>query len=410
MHMHHLSNLKSNSYQKSLFIFSLALILRLASILFLPEPPLLPDSSDSPYYYTVAMGLLEKGGFYSPGTGAPETTEPLYPLFIAAASLIGGGNPVFIKIFQAVLGSLTCLFVFLLFRRIFSTSSGFLAGIILAIHPVLIQQVSRILTETLFTFLLVLLFTLFSSAVEKASSPWFLSTGVVLGLCILTRDIAFYLPLFLFVALFYMMKKKAALKGCLLIGMTTALTVTPWIVRNKMISDSNALIAHEIEMRYWTDPEGGVFSDSSAGLSTAIRFLPSRLRHLFGHPYGIGHLGGNIRYRMVLFILNGLPMKALGDFLIDWRFWYRGTVVLCHYLILALASAGLIFSFKVRKKAAPLYLLFFYFITAIVVTTHNPPSRFLYPLFPFFTGFAAAGLFYIRDFYGSYVHRGSKTA
>jgi hypothetical protein len=171
-------------------------------------------------------------------------------------------------------------------------------------------------------------------------------------------------------------------------------------VRNFTLSREAPLISHDIATRYWTDPEAGFFGDSSANIGTTIKFLPFRLKHLLAHPYGLEHLGGNIRYRLTCFVFNGLKWEDLVRVLKDWRFWYRGSILFFHYFLLLTALIGLVLGLRERKKTAPLYLLFFYFIAAILATIHAPPARFIYPLMPFLLGFSAAGLFYLRAVFG----------
>ena len=171
-------------------------------------------------------------------------------------------------------------------------------------------------------------------------------------------------------------------------------------MRNYTLSKEAPLISHDIATRYWTDPEVGFFGDSSANIGTTIKFLPFRLKHLFSPSYGLENLGGNIRYRLTLFVFNGLKWENLVSVLKDWRFWYRGCIVFLHYFLLLLGLIGLVLGFRERKKTAPLYLLFFYFIGAILAAIHVPPARFIYPLMPFLFGFSAAGLLYIRTVFG----------
>jgi len=379
------------------FIFLLAFALRLSFVLFFHESSSI--NSDSLNYFGVAQGLVDRGGFYSPVSGEPSRGEPLYPLFLAAFILYDGDSFMPVMAGQAFLGSLTCMLLYVLFNKIFFHRAALLAGTILAVHPVFIQQSARLLTEILFTCLLVILFILLIRAAERNSRFLFLCTGLTAGLAILTRDIALYLPVFLFIALFYVMeRKKAALFGCILISVVLVATVSPWVIRNYTLTEDGPVIAHDIATRYWTDPEAGFFGDSSANILTTLKFLPFRLKHLIGHPYGLENLGGNIRYRLTLWIFNGLNPEHLIHLLKDWRFWYRGCVVFLHYFLILMAFIGLILGFKERKKAAPLYLLFFYFTAAILATIHVPPPRFLYPLLPFLIGFSAAGLLHVRNF------------
>ena len=117
---------------------------------------------------------------------------PGYPFFLAGLLAVLGGSVMAIRVAQALVGALTCLFVARATTRWFGERAGLAAGTLLALYAPLIWIDVSILCEGLLLALL-------------AAAMWCLSTerhplilGLLLGAAALTRPSAlFFLPLFL---------------------------------------------------------------------------------------------------------------------------------------------------------------------------------------------------------------------
>jgi hypothetical protein len=112
----------------------------------------LPDQRE---YLELARSLLDGQGlkFYDPrfGDEVYACRTPAYPAFVAAC----GANVRLVRLAQAFLDASTVLAVYLLTRRWLPPRGALIAGAIAAFNPFLIYFTGLLLTETLFTALLV---------------------------------------------------------------------------------------------------------------------------------------------------------------------------------------------------------------------------------------------------------------
>ena len=130
-----INELYNNKFQASLIIFVIALILRISIISFY-KVNFIP--SDGVNYHNIAVNVALGRGYsnsITPPYNAYFFREPVYPLFISFIYLIynklGGelayipysdnyavrNEFVYVKIFQAIIDALSCIFIFLIFSR-----------------------------------------------------------------------------------------------------------------------------------------------------------------------------------------------------------------------------------------------------------------------------------------------------
>ncbi len=136
---------------RPLTVFALAVAARLtylAQIRDLPyfDVPLVDGASYFQMAQTIAAGDLLGGrqAFWQP---------PLYPYLLALLLRLFGPNMVALSIVQAVLGSLTCVLVYLLGRRLFGDRAGLWAGGITALYGPLVHFDLQPLIPVLHLFL-----------------------------------------------------------------------------------------------------------------------------------------------------------------------------------------------------------------------------------------------------------------
>jgi hypothetical protein len=222
---------------------------------------------DSYGYWQIAFNVKEYG-IFSQSYNLPIEPDyyrtPLYPLFIVLAESVQIETYPII-ILQIVLGVATCYFTYKLGELI--TNNKFIASIaalFVAIDVPSIVMNNIVMTETLFSFLLVLSVYSFVSYLKNNSIKLLALSAMFCGLTILCRPIAFFIPLFFSVFLIYASRKKSAahvldkleltsarwsitniknalkkqlfLKSLLtttLLLFITLLTISPWLIRNK---------------------------------------------------------------------------------------------------------------------------------------------------------------------------------
>lgn len=226
-----------------LFILGLAFLLRI--IYFICIIIRNPDGiyvHDSYGYWQIAFNVREYGIFsqsYDLPIDPDYYRTPLYPLFIILAEAIGPEGFSIIAL-QIILAIITCYLTYKIAFEI--TGSSFIsniAALIIAIDVPSIVMNSLVLTETLFTFLLIIsVYTLIRFIKTEKSGALILSS-LFCGLAILCRPIGFFIPiLFAFFILFYFRKElKKAIVPVIVFGLITFFTVSPWLVRNKITFD-----------------------------------------------------------------------------------------------------------------------------------------------------------------------------
>src|SRR5215813_7319119 len=100
---------------------------------------------DEPGYNNSALELLRGEGFTWLGR------VPLYPVWLASVHWLTGTSYHALRYAQAFLGTTTVLLAYLLGRRVFGHTVGLLTALLTAASYVLIQQSIHLLSEVLFT-------------------------------------------------------------------------------------------------------------------------------------------------------------------------------------------------------------------------------------------------------------------
>jgi 4-amino-4-deoxy-L-arabinose transferase-like glycosyltransferase len=249
---------------RALFVLTLAaLAVRLAIWpWFAGVEPHIYDEED---YVDIATSLAERGEF-AMHDAITSARPPFYPAVVAVVYRIAGvGAHQVVRLLQIFLNAAIVPLLFALGRRLYDERTGLWAAGLAAFYPSLWGHDYLLLTEVLFTLLLVA-GTL--SLVADAMRPrWTLvaTGGVLFGLGALTRtSLLFYPPLFA-IATFAWRKVPSSRRIVAVLGFTAAfaLAVAPWIARNTRL-------------------HGRLSSIDSYSNWTAAKLSP--LRHLFEEP------------------------------------------------------------------------------------------------------------------------------
>jgi 4-amino-4-deoxy-L-arabinose transferase-like glycosyltransferase len=190
---------------------------------------------DEQHYRRLGSNILAGYGFaMEPGTPT-SIRPPLYPALLAATWFVTGSESLqSIRVLQIVLGLATAGLVFLIGRRLYGPAVGRLAAAICWLYPSLVFSNYLILTETLFTFLLVAFVLLMVMLVESPRAVLALSGGAVLALAALTRSVLWPAPLVLCPLLFFLIPGTLRMRAMMPLLVLTAFVVVlaPWSVRN----------------------------------------------------------------------------------------------------------------------------------------------------------------------------------
>jgi len=197
---------------------------------------------DEDAYLRLADNLAREGSY----TGA--FRPPLYPAFMALHLALGWGT-LGIRITQALLGTLTLVFVYRIGARTLGRAAARMAAALVACDPVLVMFSLQLWSETLFIFLLFAALDLLTAdAAAGKRWPW-LAAGLLLGLAGLARPMILTLvPLLLPWALVQLRRRqRAAADGTSprvgrvwlgsiarfgLLALGCVAVVSPWTIRN----------------------------------------------------------------------------------------------------------------------------------------------------------------------------------
>ena len=235
---------------KLIFVFLVALFLRFGFFIFalLNNGPLfgIKHSADTYGYDLLAVNLIEGNGFsiHQNPPFLPDTNRtPIYPFFLAFIYWLFGYKPYIVLCLQSIIGAFTCVLVLLLERQIFGERSACISGWILAFYPLSIVYNNSLLTESLFTFLLVISVLYFARLLEFPQLSYACLCGLLLGLATLCRPAGIFV-IYLLVAFLIILKfihviqikwqRLLLISVCLCVGFTVV--IFPWILRNQSIT------------------------------------------------------------------------------------------------------------------------------------------------------------------------------
>ncbi len=258
---------KNNEYKNILLIFLIALGLRM--ILFVAVGPwhdnvanerIIPYD-DAPGYHRAAILIAENKPIIA------VTSKQLYMYFAGLLYSMFGYNPYVVIIFQIIMGSLTCVFLYKIGRMIFNEKNALFAGLLLAFEYSSILYSNHLLSETMFVFFLTIHIYFFMKFLTEKNMSVLVYSAVFLGITANVKPIGLYFPLFLLWPLFLHFKnnlRKGLISFFILVSVFM-LFITPWMMRNYIVA--------------------GKFAYSrDSGVKTLVWFFPN-VMNIFMPPY-----------------------------------------------------------------------------------------------------------------------------
>ncbi len=209
-------------------------------------------SLDVDAYLGIAHNLADGNGYSSPGTSTPTAFRPpLYPIMLAGILKSGGGDAA-IGLFHLLLGTWTVLLTFVVGSRLGLGRASFAAAAVVTLDPLLLRYTTLPMTETTFTFLVILLIAVSvpdaardSVTTQSVRHSHFRRAmiGVIFGLCGLCRPTIWLFGLAAGGWWFCRTKRKRMIESAGECRATfpwptllaAALTVSPWLVRNLVV-------------------------------------------------------------------------------------------------------------------------------------------------------------------------------
>jgi 4-amino-4-deoxy-L-arabinose transferase-like glycosyltransferase len=159
-------------------------------------------------------------------------------MFVAAIwTFAGGKSLVAVRIVQVALAIATVWLIYRLGTGMFDRSTGALAALGVAVYPSVLFANITILTETLFTFLLVLMIWLCHMALRDSSLTKMALSGVTCGFASLTRSVLWPFPLLAGIVVFVVSRgswrKRLAMSA--IFCACHVVVLAPWAIRNSRL-------------------------------------------------------------------------------------------------------------------------------------------------------------------------------
>lgn len=192
----------------------------------------------------IAMNLLENGTFGLSVGNPSAANEPIYTSFIAFSYWLFGTNwfgPAFLQ--SLILGFNAFLIYLLTFELWANKRLSFLALVAVNLYPFYFTQSISVSDTVFYTGLLALSMYLSKKSMESKKIFFWVITGVVWGLLLLTRfsGISIFGMVLLFQFLYHGWNY---LPRLLIIGVTTLITLLPWFYRNYTHTEAFFLSSH----------------------------------------------------------------------------------------------------------------------------------------------------------------------
>lgn len=181
-------------------ILAVALIIRIGMFsLVAGETAKYYSNPDAYEYEKISLNLL-KYGIFADGTKLPLTPNiyrtPVYPVMLAGVYSATNGSSTAAVLVQALIGSVAAALIFLLSLKLnLPRSVGVIASFVVISDPLTLLTTFQLITETLFTALLLLAILFLADYANTAKVSSLVLASAFLAASALTRPIGQYLPL-----------------------------------------------------------------------------------------------------------------------------------------------------------------------------------------------------------------------
>jgi tetratricopeptide (TPR) repeat protein len=405
-------------------IFLLAYALRLIYMLQMQSSPHFSSPTMDPLFHDTWAQNIADGNWIG---SKVFFRAPFYAYFLALIYKIFGHGYIIPRLIQHLIGSFSCVLIYLLARRLFGRKVAVVAGLIAATYGMLLYFEGELLLDSLLVFfdLLLILLLLWAREVPKLSR-WFVC-GLVLGLSAITRpNILFFIP-FVWLWMYWVFKNARSFKKIatyaiwFLLG--SVLVVFPVTLRNILVSGDLVLISSQGGINFYignnenADGMSAIFyhehweyrdfqlaAEKEAGRtlkpsqvsnfyyrkgldffldkpSLAFKLLIKKL-YLFWSRFEISNNQDIYFYRRYSSLIRILPLG----------FWLIGPLGLAG-MILSFRFVGRSKKARNDKEAArrlnallPIFFVFSYMITVVMFFV---PARFRLPVIPFLIVFCS---------------------
>ncbi|KPL02094.1 MAG: hypothetical protein AMJ73_09215, partial [candidate division Zixibacteria bacterium SM1_73] len=172
-----------------------------------------------------------------------------YAYFLAIVYKIFGHNYIIPRLIQHLIGSFSCILVYLLAKRLFDRKVAAVAALIAATYGMFFYFENELLLDSFLVFFdLLLLLSLLRARDNPKLWSWLLC-GIILGFSAITRpNILIFIPfVWLWILLFFLKVKrlKEVLVFCVMFLIGATLVISPVTLRNYLVGKDIVLIASQ---------------------------------------------------------------------------------------------------------------------------------------------------------------------
>lgn len=196
-------------------------------------------------YNGFATAILENKDWLTNPDYLGDYRPPVYPFFIAIIySIFGVNNYLAVYIFQSIISTLTCLYIYKFSEKVFNHHVALLSFIWSGVSVFYLRYVGELLRETLVFFsLMAFFYYLYIYLTEKKNKTSNLCVFSVLYFLLIHTDpkFLFYLPFLILLFVVYQPVPQGVKRYFVFLGITIILMI-PWVIRNYIAYNSFVLI------------------------------------------------------------------------------------------------------------------------------------------------------------------------
>lgn len=395
----------------SLILLLVAFSLRLAAALIIPLDYRL--ELDALRYITIARHIVTLGVF-GVEPGVPYALiPPGYPVFVAIVFALTNQSLLIVRLTQVVLGTLIVWLTYLIGREASSRPIGLLSALIGALYPVWIIWSVLFLTETLYAVLLLAFTWCLIRSLKTCTTKYAILTGASFGLALLTREVFFFFPLLLPLALWIgHIPWQRAWRYLVVFAVIALVVLSPWLTRNALTFGQIFYTERLEALRYtltgsgYLSPYYAHLADDEGGDSSPSKPLSEatqRRHELYGAPsewlnvrFLLSDPATYLRHLINRFVELWLHPNGLESLPDNWAI--RAVYVALHVGMLGLAGIGLVVGLRRRDQATGVIGLLLAYTTGVLLFFRGPIPRYTLPFLPMIFVLAASGTVWLLQF------------
>jgi len=365
-------------------------------------------AGDQHTYDAIAMFLLKYRSFMiAEGTPTAYIT-PLYPLFMAGVYACFGHSYLWMRIIQAVIGTFSCLVVYLIAKEAFDKRVALLSLLLASLHYFFISYGTLLNSESLFMFFLALSVLFLLKLCKSGSFVDAALFGLFSSFTVLTRS-AHFLFIFLAVALLLLLPKlsgilyKKIFKLLIVAFACFIIPISAWTLRNYLVFKSFIPLGTEAGIVLYSayNPVNGKILDMWT--RDAVVANAATMSEVDGYRYLTKQAVLSIKKDHSK-IYKYIPLRLMYFFSVfDWLAFdkdgedIQGAYNFSTAFILPLFFLG-VFTAWFKKRSPPIFIVLLpvaYYIFIAMAVMGIPRTRL--PVEPYMIIFAAFFMLYVYD-------------